>query len=174
MAGKLSITVEQTEQIAQLVELGCYREQACGQAGVSSRSLRRWITQAEIAYEKGLTAESSPYIAFAEKILLAEAKAENRNVATIQGASKADWRAAAWWLEKKNPARWGDRVRQEVQAMVEQLIGDLKVGLDPDVFEQVLLVIARSEVSGQHGTPLSVRDAWRGHGDAEEGPETEH
>jgi len=40
--------------------------------------------------------------------------AENANVSIIYKAGREDWRAAAWWLERRFPARWGRRRRAEV------------------------------------------------------------
>ena len=84
----------------------------------------------------------------AEEINNARAEAETRNVFLIQKAAKdGTWQAAAWWLERTSPKRWGRFVRTEIsgpdegpvhvvvtardlEAKLSQLIEDASSGND--------------------------------------------
>jgi hypothetical protein len=57
----------------------------------------------------------TPFAEFADAIQKAQADAETRNVALIaKAAQDGTWTAAAWWLERKYPERWGRKERHEV------------------------------------------------------------
>jgi hypothetical protein len=47
-------------------------------------------------------------------VVQAEAGAEHSLVECIQRAGEVDWRAAAWLLERRNPAAWSIRYQQEL------------------------------------------------------------
>ena len=50
------------------------------------------------------------YESFGSAIKKAEASCEVRMVRAIAKLSLKDWRAAAWWLERRHPESWGKRV----------------------------------------------------------------
>jgi hypothetical protein len=50
---------------------------------------------------------------FRAAIKKAQARAEENALKRIQTASRKQWQAAAWWLERKYPERWGKRERVE-------------------------------------------------------------
>ena len=107
-------TADRRAAILENLETGVSREVASHAAGVDPETLRRWIRKGEEA-TKGL------YRQFVIDIGKAEATAVVDMVQVIHDASqRGDWRAAAWWLERRRPADWGRR-----QA-IEQ-IGDTKV-----------------------------------------------
>lgn len=72
----------------------------------------------------GITAETfytwcARYSDFSERIEKARATAKISSVAVIRKASQTNWQAAAWFLERSDPANWGRK---------DMLI---QLGLDP-------------------------------------------
>lgn len=100
------LTPETQARIIQALEAGNYFETACGYAGVSATTGYNWMN-------KGRESTSGIYFEFLNAVEKASSNAEARNVALIQQAAKDTWQAAAWWLERRAPDRWG-RQRQEI------------------------------------------------------------
>ena len=64
---------------------------------------------------------STPEFAeFAEALTRARACAERREVELIVKHAETDWRAAAWMLERRNPARYGRNPTQHVDLTVRE------------------------------------------------------
>ena len=89
---------------------GNYYEDAAIAAGIGPRTFDRWRADGARA-KKGTTAWRTWRM-----IKEAEQRAMHRNLMVIQQASKRSWQAAAWWMERKYPEKWGRRefVRSEV------------------------------------------------------------
>jgi hypothetical protein len=100
MARPTKRTPEVENKILQAVEAGNHRRVAAAFAGVSLRVISHWITL-------GKRSPGSVHGAFLRRLLDAEARAEIRAVAFINKAGQEDWKAAAWYLERKHPGRWG-------------------------------------------------------------------
>jgi hypothetical protein len=100
------LTPETQARIIQALEAGNYFETACGYAGITSRTGYGWL-------EKGREETSGIYFQFFQAVEKATSQAELKNVAIIQRAAMDTWQAAAWWLERRAPDRWG-RQRQEI------------------------------------------------------------
>lgn len=91
-----------TELLAQ-VAAGNRREVACSLAGISTRTLSRWLELGEAGTE--------PQAAFVKALKRAEAQAEAGIVANVIEASKKPqfWAAGMTYLERKYPDAWGRR-----------------------------------------------------------------
>jgi hypothetical protein len=100
------LTPETQARIIQALEAGNYFETACGYAGIHQATGYAWMA-------KGREATSGVYREFYEAVEKATANAEAGMVAIIKLASRDTWQAAAWWLERRAPDRWG-RQRQEI------------------------------------------------------------
>lgn len=95
------LTPEIADQIARLIRLGNTRETAAAGAGISSRTLRNWMMWGAEGRE--------PYATFCDALEVAEAEIEKNVVAAILVAARKDWKAGAWWLERRHPGRWRDK-----------------------------------------------------------------
>lgn len=71
-------------------------------AGISERTIYRWICEGEGAAEGSLARQ------FCHALKAALAEAEHRCVVTVQKGGP-EWKAAAWILERRNPTVWGKR-----------------------------------------------------------------
>lgn len=93
------LTDERVERILEAIRAGNYIETAARIAGIAPSTLHQW---------------RHDFPDFAEAVEKARAEAEGRNVAIVQRAAMSTWQAAAWWLERSFPARFGRRDRMEV------------------------------------------------------------
>ena len=80
-------------------------ETACNLAGISRKSYYRWLKEAEDAPEGHILRQ------FRDTVKEARAEAAHRMLMIIQKAAMKDWRAAAWFLERRYPEDWS-RPRQ--------------------------------------------------------------
>lgn len=124
------LSKETSDKILASVRAGNFKETASVAAGIDPRTLRNWMY-------RGAKGEQ-PYADFLADLEEAEAKSEERDVLRIGLAGKDDWKALAWRLERKNPKKWGFRVRVEVREELEAFLDGLSQRLPPDVYEQVL------------------------------------
>ena len=107
-------------QIVADVRAGSYAEVAAQRAGIGETTFYRWMRWGEAARPR--------YRQFRQAIRDAEGHAEVRAVTLVATEMSKDWKAAAWYLERKFQARWGrrERVEQAINMSVsEELISRL-------------------------------------------------
>ena len=92
-------TEETRKKILWALRLGNYRKTAAEYAGISERTLGDWLLQ-------GSEQEDTDFADFRKDVLEAEQAAEVRALGVIQQAANRDWKAAAWYLERKFPQRY--------------------------------------------------------------------
>ena len=123
MAGRpTDLTPTTQERIALAIRGGNDNKVAAAHAGIGESTFYAWLDRGR--KERARLAASSrakprasetPFVEFLEAIQKAQADAETRNVALIaKAAQEGTWTAAAWWLERKYPERWGRKDRHEV------------------------------------------------------------
>ena len=97
------LTPDVQEKIVQALRLGNHRKHAAAFAGIDETTLRRWMT-------RGSNPTDEPYASFRAEVEETEAKAK---VAAMGCVYKAviggDWKAAAWYLERKAPEHYAPR-----------------------------------------------------------------
>ena len=109
MARPTKLTKEVQEKIVTAIGAGNYQDTAAAYAGISSTTFFRWMAEAQ---NPGAGKELREFRAAVEK---ARADAEARNVALIQNAAQnGTWQAAAWFLERSHPTKWGRINRTEI------------------------------------------------------------
>lgn len=102
MARPTKLTPDVRDRVATMIRSGAYAEQAARAAGIAPSTYYSWL-------ERGEGGER-PFSEFSEAVKTAEAQAEQQRVEHIQDAADAGtWQAAAWWLERRFPGRWGRR-----------------------------------------------------------------
>lgn len=138
MARPTKLTKETQERILQAVQAGNYLETAAQFAGIDGSTMRRWLQKGE-----GEGAPE-PYRTFYTALKSARASAEVRSVALIQtAASNGTWQAAAWYLERSYPDRWG-RTRVEVTGADN---APIRVDVDSEALEAKVRALAAKQAS---------------------------
>lgn len=140
-APKLTLAV--IDRLSEALRAGNFAEAACEYAGISYQQYRRWLLAAEEPDASDLLIE------FREAVVKARATAEIRNVAMIQRAAQDPklWSAAAWWLERSNPQRWGKR-----QTIAQEISGPNGAPIQIDNPREYLLSILAADAGDDDGT----------------------
>lgn len=104
------LTKNVREHLVEAVEAGNYVETAVRACGIGTSTYYRWMEtgEADAAHDK-----STIYRELWEAVKKAEAEAEAKALKQIRSAASDSWQAAAWYLERKFPARWGRKERIE-------------------------------------------------------------
>ena len=98
-----ALTPDVQHRILQALQLGNYRKDAAQYAGVDPTTLHRWVA-------RGRREPDSEYGALREAVLEAESKAKIAAMGCItRSARDGDWRASAWYLERKYPHEFSER-----------------------------------------------------------------
>ena len=114
MANPSALTPQTEERILNFLRLGNHIETSCKAAGIHKDTYYEWMKRAR-AGKPG----DDRYVAFAQRVDTAMAEAEARDVQTILLASKEQWQAAAWRLERRFPDKWSRNDRMRVDASVD-------------------------------------------------------
>jgi hypothetical protein len=136
MARPTKLTKEVQERILQAVQAGNYLDTAAQYAGIDASTMRRWVVKGEAPNA------AEPYRSFCTALKSARATAEVRSVALIQSAaSNGTWQAAAWYLERSYPDRWG-RTRVEVTGGSDGETQPIRVQVSAEALEAKLRTLA--------------------------------
>lgn len=116
------LTSQVQAKIVQAIVGGNDNKVAAAYAGIGESTFYAWLERgrkerARLAASPNARprAKETPFVEFLASIEKAQADAEARNVALIaKAAAEGTWTAAAWWLERKHPDRWGRKERHEV------------------------------------------------------------
>jgi hypothetical protein len=90
-----------------------------------------------------------PFKTWNDEIVRAEAEAEMNALDSIQAAARDDWKAAAWYMERRFPQRWG-KVNQH------ELTGAGGGALVIDSNENKSPAVARELIAKVFGGPLQA------------------
>ena len=94
------LTPELQEGIVEALNSGCYLEPAAARVGIDKTTLYDWI-------RRGVREKTGMYAEFSHAVEKAMAAAETAGIARIRQAAGEDWRAMAWWLERRYQTKWG-------------------------------------------------------------------
>jgi len=124
---KTKLTPELKEQIIKYIEAGNYAKVACQAVGISEFIYYYWKRQGKKAEEKleegkKLTDRENELYQLYQSIRGAEARAEIRNVTSINLAARKDWRAALEMLARKYHKRWGTKTIKQIGGTGEEPI----------------------------------------------------
>ena len=123
MGRPTKLTSEVVDAVTKAIADGVPQRTAAALAGVSESTLQNWL-------KAGRERTTVAFVQFLERVKKARAEAVAVAIANINRASRRDWRAAAWWLERMHPDQYGsDRRRvRELVKLVESLERQLGSG----------------------------------------------
>jgi Homeodomain-like domain len=93
------LTPDRADDLVVLLAARVPVEVAARSVGVSRRTLDRWLRQGELRERVEQTRVAGPQGS--------AAALEARLIVLLLKAAQFDWRASAWYLERKAPSRWG-------------------------------------------------------------------
>jgi hypothetical protein len=115
MARPSKLNGEVKERLVRALAIGTTHELACGYAGVSTRSLQRWL-------KEGREAKSGAAAELFKEIARAEGEAMVGWMAVIERAARdGDWRAAAWKAERRWPQFYGRQVVEQAGRLEQEM-----------------------------------------------------
>lgn len=130
------LTPKVTAAVVKALEAGAYLDDAAAFAGIHYATLADWM-------QKAREGKGQRFSDFAEAVQRAQSKAVVADLQIIKKAAKrGDWRAAAWVLEHRNPAKFGPNVKLQVQSEHQQLLKLAKEALSPEDYERLLTAYA--------------------------------
>jgi transposase len=140
-------TPEIKDNICEYISQGNYLDTSCRLAGIDYSTFRGWMVKGE---QEG----KGEYFEFLRQVRLAEAQAEAERVRLILQAGKLDdWKANAWYLERKYPDRWGKK--EHLDAKVQSHHTETKeykieqqIETDPETVELVRQLWRRQQALG--------------------------
>ena len=92
------LNAEVINSIQQWLRMGYFVEDAARMSGVHKTTLYRWLEKGREERDAG---EESLYVDFCNAMEKARAEAEGMFLSSIKtAASRGQWQAAAWWLER--------------------------------------------------------------------------
>lgn len=114
------LTPEMEERILTAVRAGNYLDDAARYAGITDRTIFNWMKRGRDALDAAggdddlVDPDEQMYVRFFRSVERARSAAVVRNLSIIQRAAEVNWQAAAWYLERTNPRKWGRRDTLEV------------------------------------------------------------
>jgi hypothetical protein len=106
-------------KILSAIRAGSYIETACAFAGITRKIFYEWL-------KRGARATTGIHREFSNDVQKALAEAELLHLRNISEAAKKEWQAAAWYLERRYPDRWGRRQAVDISASDGSLGRSLK------------------------------------------------
>ena len=141
-----SIDEHKIRTLRKAISLGNTFSTACAVAEVDYDLCRRWMALGGYPLSGRETKDSvrpedaqEPYKTFASVMRAAAAEAEDRAVQQVVSAGNRDWRASAFWLERRNPDEWAAQKEAQVKVAttggVQIFLPDNGRELGPDIIE---------------------------------------
>ena len=137
--GKLGTTEvldEVLDRVIELVSLGNYYATAASAGGMGARVFFKWMEQGQLDDEDEV---QTRYADFYRRIKEAEAQAELLMVSAWQAQTPTDWKAAATFLARRSPERWGSN-RENQQDSSQQIVINIghkrSAAIDVDIQER--------------------------------------
>lgn len=127
------------EQICKLVAAGVSVEAAAQSQGIGKRTVYDWRERGE--------AGDALYAGFAVELEKAMGDIEARLTMSVTAKAKADWRAGAWWLERRRPEVYGDQaaLNRKLHAEYVRMLDAAKRTLDPDRYKAFAAALAAAD-----------------------------
>jgi AcrR family transcriptional regulator len=129
---------------------GAHRSTIAETAGISPRTLNRFLRSGEAALEKResgrrLTAEEEEFCQFCLDFRKAEIAVERRLVEVVLTAARSNWRAALAFLERRYPKHWARRpvVQHVIRRAPKAAVPVRPSGVDPETRELIARELER-------------------------------
>lgn len=171
----VSLTPELQEKICRFIAEGNYLSVSCAAVGISDQTYNSWLKRGaeEAANGGGMfkdfldatkKAEALQEAKIAERLLAGAMPGERKKVVKVNPdgtistettETGGDWLAAATYLERRHPDRWGrkDRTRIDINETKEITITHVEYRLPSQVTGQVIEGEARELIEGQSVKP---------------------
>ena len=131
---KLKLNQDLQTKLCNYIEKGIPIIYSCQLVGITRATYYNW-------YNKGTSAKSGKFKEFVKAVEKAKAVAISKSVETILTASKKDWKAAAWYLERIAPNEFSKKDNINIKSENKNLnrnTTDLTNLFDEDLIDSIL------------------------------------
>lgn len=136
------MTSEAREKLLLALRGGNYRQVACAYAGIPSRTFSDWM-------RRGREEPEGPWGDFCRSVIETEKSAEIGMLALVLSAARTDARHAEWWLARKHPSRWSEKVQVTVDEELTRFLRDCEAELPAETYRSVLRIAARRSAADE-------------------------
>jgi len=126
------------------VSEGMTQEDARKLCGINSASLYRWLHQGRAHEAEQITGTLQRELW--DKLQVARLAAKSEAIRLVAKGGHADWRAAAWWLERRHSEEFGPRMKHDVTFDAANA-RDMVLGLLTRVFEDPRLSLSQDQLA---------------------------
>jgi len=145
----VAVTAELTKTFCACIEQGGTVGDAASAVGIGRRTAERWIKFGE--------SDRAEYVPFALAVAKAHAVRKARWVGLVDAAAAADWKAAAWLLERMHPDDFGKGVRTAVEEEIRKFLDTLRSRVNGDTWREMMHVLGEANAPGGAGVPAIAR-----------------
>lgn len=114
--------------------LGITKKEAANASGIDEATVYRW--------------QADTFASFASRVNLAVDYSRRDMIAKIRAHASKDWRAAAWWLERKHPQEFGEVKKAQLDV---NIIGQLNITERKNITDRFIGLI-------QNADPFAVQE----------------
>ena len=132
------------EKIVELLELGIPPQKVCDRVNIAYSTYREWVQRGNGEDPKDRPGNEQ-FADFSAQVNKAIAVGEINLLQSINNATKNDWRAAAWVLERRFPEHWSNnrRIKEQADKKVEQLLSNLFWLMPSDSYADLLKALSQ-------------------------------
>lgn len=123
-------TPELVAEIVGVIRIGGTDADACARAEISSETFYEWMR------EKA---------GFADEVTRARANGKLERIARIKEHGKDDWRADAWYLERRYPQEFAQQLVIKVTPLQAATLEKLGLGSPSEAFEQFIQALSTDQ-----------------------------
>lgn len=138
---------EKMKILVDAITVGSSYATAMTLAGIGERTFYRWMAQGERAKKDTLARQ------FWHRVKQAEATALHRNLLVVQKASIKDWRAAQWFIERRDPSF------KPVEKVEVGGVDNKPIHVNMQVRSRFMSALERAYGSGQQSAPEAAGEA---------------
>ena len=139
---------EIADEIAGYIRQGMFAGEAAALAGITTNTVHRWLQAGRNYLEAGEPERLEAV--FYQKVQRAHAEVELESIQAIRAAGQnpAHWSAAAWFLERTRPGRYGrvDRNQLEIQGSLGLVQANLNGHPDDSAPDGTAVLTAIAEI----------------------------
>ena len=115
------LTPKLRKQIVRLIIAGYFTDRTCDIVGINKSTNYDWMKRGKESKRR------NKYKIFYNEVTQAHAISEAIALSIISKAAEIDWRASAWWLERRYPEKWGKPKIKKVKKTSMEIDYDNKV-----------------------------------------------
>lgn len=156
------LTQDLQDEIVRQLSSGAFYDEVAKAVGIGKSTFYAWLNRGRTAADKAaagrmLEPHEVTYMGFAQAVEQARGISTVHAHATIRSAMARNWQAAAWYLERTNPARYGRWMRTAEEVPTTEDLEDAPtVAEEGDTTGREAVIIFAQRWLKERGREVSV------------------